>query len=265
MTERVGIERAPVELPVLPGIDERLWLALIELTHAHEHTWTLIGGQMVLLHALENGAPPSRVSTDLDVVVNARIASGAVRQFAAELEVRGFESAGISPEGIAHRYVRNGVRIDVLAPEGLGQRADLTTTSPGRTLAVPGGTQALRRTETVPVGFRGQTGRVPRPSLLGAIICKACAVEVDDVPDAQRADLALLLSLVKDPLAMAAEFQGKDRQRLRRRAGMSDRAHHSWGTLDPDAAARGIAAYRILTRRHAGTRTHAALLSGLDQ
>ena len=255
MTERTHIERVPVELPVLPGIDERLWLALIELTRAHEHTWTLIGGQMVLLHALENGAPPSRVSTDLDVVVNARIASGAVREFAADLEARGFESAGISPQGIAHRYVRDGVSIDVLAPEGLGKRTDLTTTSPGRTLTVPGGTQALRRTEMVPVEFRGQTGRAPRPSLLGAIICKACAVEVDDVPDAQRADLALLLSLVKDPLAMAAELQGKDRQRLRRRAEMSDRAHGSWSTLDPDAAARGLTAYRLLTRGRGGTGT----------
>lgn len=40
-------------------------------------------------------------------------------------------------------YQRDGVSIDVLAPEGLGSRTDLTTTPPGRTLQVPGGTQAL--------------------------------------------------------------------------------------------------------------------------
>lgn len=40
---------------------------------------------------------------------------------------------------------------DVLAPEGHGPRADLTTTPPGRTLEVPGGTQALIRTELIPV------------------------------------------------------------------------------------------------------------------
>ena len=34
----------------------------------------VIGGQMVFLHAIEQGATPPRVSTDLDVLVNARIA-----------------------------------------------------------------------------------------------------------------------------------------------------------------------------------------------
>lgn len=248
MTRRVVIDRAPVELPVLSGVDEQLWLALIELTEIEGPTWTLIGGQMVLLHAIENGVLPPRVSTDLDVVVNARVASSAVRELIVELEGRGFSSVGISPQGIAHRYARGGVSIDVLAPEGLGGRADLVTTPPGRTLEVPGGTQALKRTEMVPVEFRGQVGNVPRPSLLGALICKACAVDVDDVPDAQRSDLALLLSLIDEPLRMAAELDRKDRQRLRRRSEMGDAAHPSWGTLDPGAAARGLATYRLLTQ-----------------
>jgi len=43
------------------------------------------------------------------------------------------------------------VIIDLLAPEGVGEHADLTTTAPGRTLQVPGGTQALSRTELVTV------------------------------------------------------------------------------------------------------------------
>ena len=34
--------------------------------------------------------------------------------------------------------------IDVLAPEGVGARADLSTEAPGRTIEVPGGTQALQ-------------------------------------------------------------------------------------------------------------------------
>ena len=141
---------------------------------------------MVFLHAMEHGATPPRVSTDLDVLVNVRVVAGGVREFVAGLESRSFELAGISPEGIAHRYERRGVSIDVLAPEGLGPRSDLTTTPPGRTLQVPGGTQALERTEFVPVAFGDQSGMVPRPSLLGAVISKAVAVEVDDVPEAQR-------------------------------------------------------------------------------
>lgn len=93
--------------------------------------------------------------------------------------------------------------VDVLAPEGLGSRTDLTTTPPGRTLQVGGGTQALERTELVPVRFGDREGHVPRPSLLGAMIGKAIAVDVDDVPDAQRFDLAMLLTLVDDPMALA--------------------------------------------------------------
>lgn len=82
---------------------------------------------MVVLHAAEHSAPSLRVSRDIDVVVNARVVTGALRQFVAGLENSGFELAGTSPEGVAHRYVREGTSIDVLAPEGLGRRANLTT------------------------------------------------------------------------------------------------------------------------------------------
>ena len=91
------------------------------------------------------------------------------------------------------------VSIDVLAPDGLGSRTDLTTTPPGRTIQVPGGTQALDRTELLPVRTLERTGLVPRPSLLGAVVAKAIAVGVDDLPNGQRLDLAFLLGLVDDP------------------------------------------------------------------
>ena len=57
------------------------------------------------------------------------------RHYAAEVS---FQLA--SPEGPAQRY-RRGPTIDVLAPEGLGDCTDLTTTPPGRTLQVPGGSR----------------------------------------------------------------------------------------------------------------------------
>lgn len=189
------VDRDPVRLPTLAGHDDELWSALVELSALRPKEWTLIGGQMVFLHAAERGISPPRVSTDLDVLVNARVVSGGVREFVVAIEEVGFVLAGASPEGIAHRYGRRGVSVDVLAPEGLGPRTDLTTTPPGRTLQVPGGTQALERTELVPVAFGNRQGFVPRPSLLGAIVSKAVAVDVDDVPEAQRLDLALLLSV----------------------------------------------------------------------
>ena len=243
------IDREPVDLPALPGLDDRLWLALIELTEVMQGAWTLIGGQMVLLHSLENEAQAPRVSADIDVLINARVAVGGIREFVSALNSLGFDLEGASPDGLAHRYVRDGVGIDVLAPEGLGPRADLTTTPPGRTLEVPGGSQALRRTEFVPVRFQQTNGYVPRPSLLGAIICKALAVGVDDVPNAQRADLALLLSLVGDPLVLASELTPKDRAQLRKRSEMRNPENPAWLTLNTGDADRGRAAYQLLVRQ----------------
>jgi len=203
---------------------------------------------MVHLHALEHAATPPRLSTDLDIVVNARVVSGAVAHFVAAIEERGFTHDGMSPEGLVHRYRRGEVSIDVLAPEGLGARADLTTTRPGRTLEVPGGTQALLRTELLPVSTQSNSGLVPRPSLLGAIVLKALAVGVDDTPNAQRLDLAFLLSLVEDPIALADQVEAKDRQRLLERNELLDANHLTWRELPRDAGDRARAALAILTR-----------------
>lgn len=66
----------------------------------------------------------------------------------------------------------------------------------------------------MPVEYGDSRGLIPRPSLLGAIIVKAAAIAVDDVPRAQRLDLAQLLSLVLDPAEMASAMTKKDRSRL---------------------------------------------------
>lgn len=89
---------------------------------------------------------------------------------------------------------------------------------------------------------------IPRPSLLGAIVSKAVAVQVDDAPEAQRQDLALLLSLVADPLAMSAQMTAKDRTRLRARSDFGDPALQAWRSLSPEGAARGRATYTLLAR-----------------
>jgi hypothetical protein len=83
------------------------------------------------------------------------------------------------PDALAHRYVRPAeprpVVVDVLAPEGVGARAVLVTTPPGRPVEVPGGTQALSRTKRVTIVHEGRSGTLPRPSLLAAIVGKAAA------------------------------------------------------------------------------------------
>lgn len=63
----------PLVLPAAPSPAAEIWTTLCELAAAKPDGWTLIGGQMVLLHALEHNAEPSRISTDLDILVNARV------------------------------------------------------------------------------------------------------------------------------------------------------------------------------------------------
>ncbi len=234
-----------IELPDFAGHADALWNALLDLGAVVSSEWVLAGGQMVLLHAIEHGAAWPRVSMDLDVIVNARV-KASVRGFVAEIEAIGFVLDGMSPELLAHRYRRGAASIDVLAPEGLGERTDLTTTPPGHTLQVPGGTQALQRAERVEYSYNGRVGVIPRPSLLGSIVGKACAVDVDDVPANQEIDLALLLSLVDDPFLMRDELTPKDRQRLRPRRPMVEPGHRVWRHFEPAEGDRARAALRIL-------------------
>ena len=96
--------------------------------------------------------------------------------------------------------------------------------------------------------FADQQGVIPRPSLLGAIVCKAAAVSVDDAPDAQRRDIALLLSLVDDPDGLATELTSKDRQRLRSVAELASDDHQVWRDFSHDAADRARLAYQTLSK-----------------
>ncbi len=107
-----------------------------------------------------------------------------------------------------------------------------------------GGTQALQRAERVPVRSGDRTALVPRPNLLGAIIIKAAASGNDPRPRRHLLDLALLCSLVEDPLALREDLTSKDRTRLRLAHKLDDRTHEAW--LLVDASGTVYAAYQLL-------------------
>ena len=155
----------------------------------------------------------------------------------------------ISADGLAHRYTRSAeprpVVIDVLAPEGLGERADLTTTPPGRTIEVPGGTQALSRTESITVVHEGRSGTIPRPTLLAAIVAKAAATALPG-PDRHYRDLALLCALVGDPFELVDQMTRKDRQRLRLAGKLLDDTDPVWPLLPATIRSGGQIAYGVL-------------------
>lgn len=107
---------------------------------------------------------------------------------------------------------RGDASIDVLLPEGIGERASLrrgVTGSP--TLPTEGGTQALRRSETVAVTVDGREGFVRRPNLVGALVVKAAAHgNAGDVdPRRHRRDFMALLT--------AADFASEEPNRTDRR------------------------------------------------
>jgi hypothetical protein len=226
-----------------------LWVRLLELATAQPRGWTLVGAQMVALHAYERGRQPPRGSLDADVLANVRAVADATARLSSWLVAHGMHVDGVSADGIGHRFTdaRGRVTIDVLAPDGLApQRARLLTVPPARTVCVPGGTQALQRSELVDVRLGERRGRLPRPDLLGAILIKSRAVEVDDAPEAQLGDVAFLLTLVEDPRALSTRLRGRERSWLRRRRELLDRAAACWRPLPPDDAENGHFAFRLL-------------------
>lgn len=225
------------------------WEALCELANEFSGTWTLIGAQMVALHAVEHGRVPPRRSDDVDALVEARtVARSMPSDLAAWLldhDYRQDPPGGL--DGLTgHRFRRPPAVIDVLAPDHLGPRADLRTVPPSHTVAVPGGRRALDRTEFVPVRVGDVTAALPRPDLIGALIVKSRAVEVDDAPRNQRVDLAFLYSLIEDPRSLAEGLTGAEHGVLSSRRELRDPGHQAWRSLGQHAS-DGVRAFAILT------------------
>ena len=232
---------------IVPGGDELttdLWSSLLEISAVAPDDWTLVGAQMVFLHALERQKPPPRRTEDLDLVVDVRALSDQPKELVGHLKDLGYRLKGVTPLGTGHRYVRGRVNVDVLLPDNIGNRANRYVEPGAESVEVPGGSQALRRSVRIEVRSSDVVGFIPRPSLLGAILLKARAVEVDDVPDAQRRDLVFLLSLVDEPFELAVDVTKTEQRWLRRRQELLEPSHGAWRTIETSEDAR--AALRIL-------------------
>ncbi len=198
---------------------------------------------MVQLHALEHGVTDVRPTGDIDILGQAR-PPGGLRSLDAALRGEGFESIGPDLEGYAHRYERDGLIVDVLAPDGIKSPLDL---GGGRkAIGVPGGSQALGRSETVTVTVDGCSFELRRPTLLGAVLIKARSLIVHSDPETQREDLLQLLALIGDPREMAADLRTSERKRLRVAEQGLDLPGLS--LLDAQTMRRAELAYRLLVR-----------------
>ncbi|WP_123954027.1 hypothetical protein [Streptomyces nigra] len=245
--------RVRIESDLLTGPLVGLWGTLLDLSEKVPQDWTLIGGQMVLLHGLEHGRTPPAASLDLDVLADVISDQQSLRTLVAALEEMGFESTGVSPEGKTHRYKRDdsagALIVDLLAPDNLGQRANLTTTPPGTTLEVPGGRQAVQRSESICAQLGDRVGTIHRPNLLGAIVGKAAALGIAaSSKEKHYRDLAFLLSLPVNPFDLKPQLTKSDLKKLKLAGSLLDADHAAWRALrEAEVQADGQAMYRILT------------------
>ena len=207
----------PVGLPAMGEAQKQSWQALMDLYERINSDWTLIGGQLVHLHCAERGASPTRPTNDIDTVVDIRGSQMMLATFTGVLKDMGF-TPETSAEGIQHRWRRDKAQIDVLIPEGVGERAAALTGAGGaRTIRAPGSTQALKRSEPVMVMVEGRSGTVLRPNLVGALVGKAAArTEIASDPASSRhcTDFVVLASLVSARDFRETALEKKDRVRL---------------------------------------------------
>lgn len=190
-----------------------LWPFLGRLAEEFPGGWVLVGGQMVLLLGLEQGELPQRETDDADALVRVKVLPAGTSQLSAFLEDQGVMLDGVSPGGIGHRFRGEGLTVDVLAPDNIGTRADLTTIRPARTVEVPGGTRLLSSPRRCPVRVAEQVFAIPRPDLPAAIVGKAAALSLPD-PSRHAQDLAFLLGLVDDVRTLAAGLTPSDNRWL---------------------------------------------------
>jgi hypothetical protein len=208
--------------------------------------WTLIGAHMVALHGWIRARAPIRPSRDADILVDVRVVTQGIAALSEALVRDGYELSEMSAEAHGHSFARGEVSFDVLAPDGVGPRARLVTVERFRTVQVPGGTQALARSASVKIRSRYSRGTVPLPSLLGAILVKTRAIEVDDVPASQRSDVAFLLTLIDDPDELESQITPTERRWLRRHQYFGNSRDGCWRGLA--GAEAGATVYRRLAR-----------------
>jgi hypothetical protein len=239
------LQRSPVALPHMAEPQEAAWHILMDLDAQQDEPWVLVGGQMTMIHCLENGIHAYRATDDGDVVLGVWTRRNALKTTSRFLQDRHFRPVDTS-DGFGYRYAREDTIIDLLLPEGLDRQRQQPTTATGkRGLSVDGGNQALIRAERLPVQLGDRAGHIRRPNILGALIVKAAALRADSRnPDRHREDIALLgqVALQTGLRMLDVLATPHDRKRLRQALDDMPPEHGAWRQLpDPGATIEGLA------------------------
>jgi hypothetical protein len=244
----------PIRITPISDEEAALWRLVREVTGLLDGLpWILIGGLMVRILEAEHGVATTWTTGDLDTVLDVRAVSGAIRQAVTRLQKADFTPER-HDENLTYRFIRGSDIVDVLAPDHLGRRADITTVPPDETLEAVGSRQALNGRRIVNIDPGDGPITLPLPSLLGAIIMKARVVSNTAGPMSQskhRRDLARLLALVPDPVALHGEMRKKEHAYLRERSELLDAGHRAWTNVAN--AENGIIALEILAEANLTT------------
>lgn len=240
-------------LPAMLDRQRDAWWALLDLHDRMPTGWVLVGGQMVHLLCAERGVPPTRPTDDADTGIDVRADPRALETFTAALQAMGFEPDGTTWQGHQHRWVKGDIQLDVLIPRGLRPESRARRTVTGATtVESPGVQQAVDRAEDVAVSVMGRDGTVRRPTLLGALVAKAAAMEVviDDGRSRHIHDFATLATLVHPSDAFGTVTKA-DRTRLDNMLGHL--VHDpSWKSID--SAIDGVERLRLALQDDAPAR-----------
>ncbi|MFC9250858.1 hypothetical protein [Amycolatopsis thailandensis] len=241
-------------LPPLQGGGDRIvWPAMFDLADRLPKPWVMIGGQMVILHGLLAGRSIPRVTKDIDLLFDVRFTLDAFPRAHEVLKNLGYEVAGISADGKAHRYLHpdSGMVIDILAPDKLGARAAPKLRTPaGKIVSIPGGKTALDDARPLSVVYDGKSATLYLPGLAAALVVKVKALIDEPVkpgaPSRHISDIAFLTSLVDDPDEL---FPGEPPAIPRFGClvdCLDDSRHPAWLALGSPHAEDGFNAWEIL-------------------
>jgi hypothetical protein len=117
----------------MPRAQTEAWATLVDLRRRIESAWTVVGGQMVYAHCVDRGYTQLRPTTDADTILDVRARGSILLDFTTELSRLGFAPESNNLAGHQTHWQRDGVRVDVMIPTGLGERASGRKGIAGRT------------------------------------------------------------------------------------------------------------------------------------
>lgn len=190
------------------------WPTACELAKAlPSHSWTLVGGLMVALHARIAELPTARSTVDVDATLHLETQAVTFAQVAATLEMLGY-TLDLNTR-FAYKFERDRERIDVMCADRY--KVSKIPKYRGRELfGIPGGTRALRETWNVDLEMPEQTFEFVIPSVRGALVLKGAAY-LEDSRDRERhlEDAVLLFACLTAEDLNLENLSSQSRRRIR--------------------------------------------------